>query len=67
MHVHESEDGKMKIGVCSIACEKCPRMMRGAYPSGEEGSIHKENRFCKVATCAHKLGVNLCFECPVFP
>ncbi|HUV55339.1 MAG TPA: DUF3795 domain-containing protein [Candidatus Krumholzibacteriaceae bacterium] len=27
----------------------------------------KENRFCKVATCAYKKSVNLCFECPEFP
>ena len=57
----------MRIGVCGIACEKCPRMARGACPSGEGGCRPKENKFCKVTTCAYRKGVKLCFECSEFP
>lgn len=57
----------MKIGVCGIACEKCPRMTAGHCPSGEQGCTPKENKFCKVATCAWRKGVKLCFECADFP
>jgi len=42
-------------------------MARGACPSGEAGCRPWENPFCKVATCAHRKGVELCFECPEFP
>ena len=57
----------MKIGVCGIACEKCPRMMKGACPSGEGGCRPKINPFCKISTCAYNKKVSLCFECPEFP
>lgn len=57
----------MKIGVCGIACEKCPRMAKGQCPSGETGCQPKENKFCKIATCAFHKGVRLCFECQDFP
>ena len=57
----------MKIGVCGIACEKCPRMMKGACPSGEGGCMPKENPFCKISTCAYHKKISLCFECPEFP
>jgi hypothetical protein len=57
----------MKIGVCGIACEKCPRMISGKCPSGDVGCIPRENKFCKIATCALKKGVRLCFECKEFP
>lgn len=57
----------MRIRVCGIACERCPRMMRGICPSGEAGCKPKENRFCKIATCTYNKGVNLCFECTEFP
>ncbi len=57
----------MKIGVCGIACEKCPRMVQGRCPSGEQGCQPRENKFCKVASCAHQKGVALCFECKDFP
>lgn len=60
-------DSRMRIGVCGIACEMCPRMRRGVCPSGEDGCRPKDNPFCKVATCAHGKGVDLCFECPEFP
>ncbi len=57
----------MKIGVCGIACEKCPRMVNNLCPNGEAGCRPKENQFCKVATCAFHKGVSLCFECVEFP
>jgi len=57
----------MKIGVCGIACEKCPRMVRGACPNGDKGCVARVNKFCKICACAHSKGVALCFECPEFP
>lgn len=57
----------MKIGVCGIACEKCPMMVSGKCPNGEEGCKPKENKFCKIATCAFHKDVALCFECSDFP
>jgi hypothetical protein len=57
----------MKIGVCGIACEKCPRMTKGKCPNGKQGCIPKENKMCKIATCADTRGVHLCFECTEFP
>ena len=57
----------MKIGVCGIACEKCPRMVKGLCPNGDRGCVPKENKFCQVATCASRKGVRLCFECGEFP
>ncbi len=57
----------MKIGVCGIACEKCPRMVSGRCPNGSEGCRARENKMCKIATCASRKGVGLCFECAEFP
>ena len=57
----------MKIGVCGIACEACPRMAKGACPHGKKGCIPQVNEFCAVATCAFNRGVRLCFECSQFP
>ena len=57
----------MKIGVCGIACEKCPTMAKGKCPNGHEGCRPKENRMCAIATCAFKKGEELCFQCPDFP
>ncbi len=57
----------MKIGVCGIACEKCPMMVKGKCPNGAKGCTPKENKFCAIATCAFKKGVRLCFECTEFP
>jgi hypothetical protein len=57
----------MKIGVCGIACEICPRMKSGICPSGESGCKPKENRFCAVSTCAYRKELNHCFECQSFP
>jgi len=57
----------LKIGVCGIACERCPRMATGRCPSGPGGCVPRENPFCKIATCAFRKGMRLCFECPEFP
>jgi len=57
----------MKIGVCGIACEACPRMVRGICPNGESGCRPRPNEFCRIAACAHEKGVTLCFACPEFP
>ena len=57
----------MKIGVCGIACEKCPRMQRGICPNGAVGCVARENKFCQICNCAHLKGVKLCFECKEFP
>jgi len=57
----------MRIGVCGIACEKCPRRVAGNCPNGDLGCQPKENKFCKIATCAHRKDVVLCFECQEFP
>jgi hypothetical protein len=57
----------MKIGVCGIACEKCPRMVKGICPNGEKGCEPRETTFCKIASCAFRTGAKLCFECAEFP
>jgi hypothetical protein len=57
----------MRIGVCGVACEKCPRMVKGSCPNGNQGCVPKDNEFCQVATCAYNRGVGLCFECGDFP
>ncbi len=56
-----------EIGVCEIACEKCPKMITKQCPNGDPGCVQKENKFCKIATCAYEKKINLCFECPEFP
>jgi len=57
----------MKIGVCGIACEICPKMKKGECPNGENGCIPRENKFCKLASCAFQKNVKYCFECKEFP
>jgi len=57
----------MKIGVCGIACEICPRMIKGECPNGETGCVPKENKFCKIASCAYQKNIRHCFECSEFP
>ena len=57
----------MKIGVCGVACEKCPKMVLKTCPNGEAGCLPKENRFCAIASCAFQRGIRLCFECSEFP
>jgi hypothetical protein len=57
----------MKIGVCGIACEICPKMASGKCPNGQEGCKPKENKFCQLATCAFRKGMKFCFQCVEFP
>ncbi|WP_298682592.1 DUF3795 domain-containing protein [uncultured Methanomethylovorans sp.] len=57
----------MKIGVCGIACEKCPRMTAGQCPNGRSGCTPRQNELCKIASCAFSKDVRLCFECTDFP
>lgn len=57
----------MKIGVCGIACEKCPKMQKKQCPNGDSGCIARENKFCKICTCAHNKNIDLCFNCDEFP
>jgi len=57
----------MRIGVCGIACEACPRRVAGTCPNGPEGCRPRENPFCKVCSCAAGKGVRLCFQCAEFP
>jgi hypothetical protein len=57
----------MKIGVCGIACEQCPRMVQKTCPNFPRGCVPKENKFCAIASCAHGKGVRLCFTCSGFP
>jgi len=58
---------EMKVGVCGIACERCPRMAQDECPSGKQGCKPKQNQFCKISTCAFTRGVELCFACSEFP
>jgi len=57
----------MKIGVCGIACEKCPKMVNNSCPNGETGCVARDNKFCKICSCAYQKGEELCFECREFP
>ena len=53
----------MKISVCGIACEICPRMQKGICPNGEEGCTPKLTGPCKIKHCAVEKKVQHCFEC----
>ena len=57
----------MKIGVCGIACEKCPRMQKGLCPNGVAGCVPRQNKMCQICTCAFERGIRLCFDCNNFP
>jgi hypothetical protein len=62
-----TEAPEFRIGVCGIACEKCPKMTRGECPNGAAGCTPRENRFCAICTCAHQRSVRYCFDCADFP
>jgi len=32
-------------------------------PYGDRECFPKENKFCKIATCAYEKKINLCYEC----
>ncbi|UCH31013.1 MAG: DUF3795 domain-containing protein [Candidatus Bathyarchaeota archaeon] len=57
----------MRIGVCGVACEKCPKMVKGICPNGERGCEPRKTKFCNIPSCAFEKGVRLCFECSEFP
>ena len=57
----------MKISVCGLACEKCPKMQKGNCPNGETGCIPKDNKFCRICKCAFEKGIRYCFNCTEFP
>jgi hypothetical protein len=57
----------MKIGVCGVACEKCPRMQNSTCPNGNAGCVARPNKFCQVCNCANQKAVKLCFDCGEFP
>ena len=48
----------MRIGVCGIACEKCPRMQKGSCPNGTAGCVARENNFCQICNCAPPKALN---------
>lgn len=51
----------MKVGVCGILCEKCPKFLK------KHCSGCAPNPVCEMPACAKKRGVKLCFECKDFP
>ncbi len=57
----------MRIGVCGVACEVCPRRTEGKCPNGIMGCKARDNKFCLVCSCAFHKGVALCFQCSEFP
>ena len=57
----------MKIGVCGIACEICPKMVKGECPVGESGCYPRESTPCTVCKCAFEKDVEYCFMCMDFP
>ena len=58
---------KIRIAVCGIACEKCPRRIQEKCPNGPDGCYPRENKVCKIASCAFTRNVQTCFECTEFP
>jgi hypothetical protein len=54
-------DDNAKIGVCGIACFKCPLFV------SEECSGCKPNEVCPLPKCSQEKGVAFCFECEEFP
>jgi hypothetical protein len=63
----EATVSETKVGVCGIACEKCPRMTSETCPNGPMGCYPHDNKMCAIASCARRKGIEICFECPEFP
>jgi len=42
-------------------------MVQETCPNYPQGCVPKENKFCKIATCAFEKGVRICFACSEFP
>jgi hypothetical protein len=57
----------MRIGVCGVACEICPKMKAGTCPNVQKGGVPRENKFCAICDCARRRGVRYCFDCADFP
>lgn len=57
----------MKISVCGIACQKCPRMQKEICPNGTEGCVPSLTGPCEIKHCAFNRNVRTCFECSEFP
>lgn len=57
----------MKIGVCGIGCEICPKMVKGVCPVGEMGCYPRRETPCKVCSCAFEKEIEHCFACAKFP
>lgn len=57
----------MKISVCGIACQKCPKMQKALCPNGISGCIPALTGPCKIKHCAFHKKVRTCFECKEFP
>ncbi len=55
---------KLKIGVCGIACGKCPE-----YTSKRCKGCNPEipANICPLPKCAENKGAELCFNCSEFP
>jgi hypothetical protein len=57
----------IRIGVCGVGCEVCPKRTSGKCPNGESGCVPRTNPFCAICTCAYTKGITHCFQCPEFP
>jgi hypothetical protein len=57
----------MRIGVCGVACEICPRQVQNLCPNGSLGCTPKANKFCRIATGAFDKNIRYCFQCAEFP
>lgn len=51
----------MKISVCSVYCERCPKFVKG------QCSGCSANPVCKIPQCAERKKVEFCFDCKEFP
>lgn len=56
-----------RIGVCGVGCEECPKRKDSKCPNGTEGCKPRENKFCKICTCAYQKNQTHCFSCAEFP
>jgi hypothetical protein len=55
------------IGVCGVGCEVCPKRLAGKCPNGSQGCMPRENKFCKICSCAYIKKQTHCFTCSEFP
>jgi len=57
----------MKIAVCGIACEKCPRMLSQKCPNGEVGCTPRETKCAKSVHVPLKKACGYVSSAPSFP